>query len=818
MIVRFDSELCDGDRDGAGMRRRVCAIGARASFDRASFDRAPFDRGKSCGRSSWLLATSVAIAALALVALLLLTFTGGDPQTGVEEHASTNDSLQATSERPAQPEASALGLRTTALDPGAATPRSLVATEVAAPAIQGIVTPREGLDFENVRCALFPSLSVAGGSARWGDAHHERFAEPRIPPTHEVRPDDQGHFSLPVDGGFWTLEVEAPGFASWSECSLEPGDFRVVELEHAVGLAVHVNGPQGLPLEDAWVELCHDSAGQLEPAQRASTDRAGIAKVYARAGHYTLWVGHRQHLAAGQPVVLEPPGQEYYMTVQLEAGWALEGRVATPEGTPAPAGSKVRVEVSADLRAPVLFTVEPDGTWRTGHVYRSGQAIEVAALAPGFGEVRVERELSIPAASEPLRVDLILWVPERRLHGVAVDVSGAGVPGARVFVQPLLDLPPQTRSFVIPADLSPTDGTDTRHEAEASFAAKRRPVSQTDASGRFEVAGLDPTRAYAVSLVSDRHSNRLVWVYPDALSSTWDLGEVVLPSGATFFGRIVTAQGMPVGHLAIQTVWREEKRIVAGQVFESKLPDSYEGAFDTTTNADGEFRFSPLPAGKFYLYVQRQLLGPFEARAGESVGPETVVVDRDQRVDPKVEVLVEGTVSGVDGGPLEKAWMRLLHADATNPAVFPLIAMTRVDAQGRFQFQTPETGSFRIEAVDLSGQHQNGFLEFESDRLEGPLNFILTPHAAPPHRLHGTILDALGQPRAGLTLELLLSPDRTGCGCIRWPAVSDASGHFDFGQMLEGTHQLFIRLPAPDHARSLPVRPRSEPWEIWLNE
>ncbi len=688
-----------------------------------------------------------------------------------------------------------------------------------APAIRGTVAPREGLDLGAVRCRVLPGASNAGANPQWGDRHRERALTRLAAPWAETQPDGEGNFALEVADGHWTLEVEAPGFAPWREVALVPGDYRYVELVPAVVLFVRVTGAGGEPAAGAWVELCFDSTGMLEPKARAWADADGVARLTAPAGHYTLWGGHPEHVARQVPLALSAEDSGAVLDLALASGVSLFGRVTTQEGGPPPPETSVRVEVGLDYRAPVSSAVDEEGRWRSGALFTPGQPVEVAALAPGFGEVRVERSLPAHGSGEEVEIELVLGARERRARGIAVDGRGRALAGVPVYVQPLLELPPDTRSIPIPPEGSGRPLPETRLAPRISNLAKRRPMGTTDAEGRFEVRGLDPGTAYGVLLVSDTHGNRQVWVRPGLPGSVEELGEVAFEEGAHFFGRISTAQGQPLDHLAIGAVWLTERRVIPGEVYEARLPDSYRGAFDAVTNAAGEFHFGPLPSGAFFVIVQERWLGPFRLAAGERQGPVNLEVDSDRRRETQGAIQLTGHVFGSDGEPNPNAWVRLVRASEGNPMGRLPVAFGPVDAQGAFRFSVPDQGDYLLEAVDLTGRDGSSSKELVLPSEGSALNLHLPALPLPPTAVEGSVFDAAGRPLAGVQVELLLSPALTGCTCWRWERVTDPDGRFDFGPTLDAVHQLLLRDPLgriPPLSR--PVHPRPEPWELWAPE
>jgi hypothetical protein len=213
---------------------------------------------------------------------------------------------------------------------------------------------------------------------------------------------------------------------------------------------------------------------------------------------------------------------------------------------------------------------------------------------------------------------------------------------------------------------------------------------KTDAEGRFRLPITTPGRA-------------VYWVLPRqyapelhvlAEGTRGDLGTIVLKPGVTVTGRVLDVQGRPLAGVAVEA--RREGN--AGPEFQALGRLGVAHAIERTadTDAEGRFRFDPLPPGSYRVmptdvhfggdrsagWTRRELPGVF-APTKLLIRPGDVPEPLEVHASPPV--VIEGTWLDSNGRP-KSGWSSTLFGRIDGAFWY---AMTRPDAQGKFSLKVP---------------------------------------------------------------------------------------------------------------------------------
>lgn len=522
----------------------------------------------------------------------------------------------------------------------------------------------------------------------------------------------------------------------------EAGSLRAYRLGGTEGPAVTTRGepvrlvvPSSL---DRFLRLRRTNGGPLPDFgvrvgewrwRAATTDEEGWALVAAprEGGPFTIESpeGWRLDLELA-PV--GPPGGEGFPLSE-------EGPSALAEAAPAvPVHLEVQVEVplpppvtvvgrvmSRETGAPVesamvwLEDRPRDPVWTDRH---GRFRLE---LAPGRASARVlataEGHHAWGRSGWPAGEDLVITLdPARRLEGRTVDAVGEPVAGARVWLRP--------RSF------------------RGSWDEGRKMERTSGLDGRFDFGLRRANRDYEVRASAPGLASRV---------ETWDplqepTRELVLRAPARAAGRVVAPDGTGLAGARIQ-LYRDRQVEGPQQVADIEL--------EATSDAEGRFLLSPVPAGTFLLEVQRegsagrllQGLEPVEGdvlELGEIVlEPGVAVAGRvvDDRGEPVAGAEVTARMPTGQGGG---RWL-----------VGRRVVQMVTGEEGRFRMEDLHAGT-RYTLVAAVGPYRRNELE----RVEAPaedLQLVLPAGVV----VHGEVVDGAGAPLPGAEVGLVIEQEAT---------------------------------------------------------
>ena len=411
--------------------------------------------------------------------------------------------------------------------------------------------------------------------------------------------DDAGRATLTGVGGGWhVVRVSAAGYAAeYLDVATvdEPGHERTVSirLRPGAGASGTVVDAAGAPIEGARViaEVATRSYDHSDPRlDGAITDAKGRWRL---AGLPRETVRFHAYHAAFAPTTSAPrqlaSGDHDDVTLVLERGARLAGRVVRADGTPAP-GAEVRL-TGADARSSQVRRLRADGDGRFTLGGLPRRIVHVMAAEHG-------------ATSEMARVDLAAGTPPELVLALALD-------GAITGVVVTSSGEPVGEARVVAAPVS-TD--DPRERLVARL--RGRPSTVADGDGGFRLEGLEPG-AYLVRAIRPGGAPQLVHMKSGVRIETGTTGARVEVDDLTAL----------VGKVAFR---------------DGKAPASFSIALGnaaprTFAGTGGEFRIEGVPTGRQYLVVEgpdvvREGRADVEIAPGEVHDLGTLIVERGRTV------------------------------------------------------------------------------------------------------------------------------------------------------------------------------------------
>ena len=621
------------------------------------------------------------------------------------------------------------------------------------------------------QAVTYPVFAEAASRAPW-DPDHRRWLEARRLAQATVAPDGIFVLSLPegarrahlmLQGRFLYLpqSVEVP-------VEVELGGEALL-LEPSAG--AHVSGrvlvPEGFDPGGVRIEL--EVETQLTPGGEAhqadlETDPQGFFAVGAvpAVGTATLLARPKRLAARLERLEALEPGQEVSLTLLLERGGGVRGRVVDGDGAAIP-GARVEAQLGSGpfgsggpevRQAPC----DPGGAFALEAV-PSG-ALVLQARAPGWLESRRQDAL-VPTDGELDGVTIVLT----RGRTVAGHVTWPdGTPAEGVVVEVGFD----------PAWRMGTTGFNALRGASGGGA--------TDEGGRFRVTGLGAGPFVVLAMKSPEgtlvtHRARRDGVRPDGPPL-----ELVLWPPLSLEGRVVNGLGRAVPAAGVRAV----------RTVEGELGPTASQVRSTRADAEGRFSLEGLEEGTWEL----------AAEAGEAqstvLSAESLTVDLPQRGSLELVVRSAATAAGrvVDreGRPLADATVRLhtgLTALQRANTGRSSAREARTDADGRFELGPLPPGERALEA-EAPGLVASAPLQVslpEGGRAEG-LELVLGPGAV----LTGEVWDE-GRPAAGRMVQLVQF------SAASYEALSertDDRGRFRYGAVPPGTWVVLVLDPGRD--------------------
>jgi uncharacterized GH25 family protein len=419
------------------------------------------------------------------------------------------------------------------------------------------------------------------------------------------------------------------------------------------------------------------------------TDERGIARVRPVVpGPMTVRAAKDDYKGAETPL-LTGAGAETPVTLVLDAGQSLSGKVVDGGGAPVPGATVTVQHLGIGSAISEQRTTAEDGTFRVGGI--DGRGFMVRAEKKGFVTTSLNNQ---EAGKEGLVVTLQLG---GTVVGVVTDATGSPVGQFRV--------------------LSHREGDKAANPMDwQRFASALGGVAFDDPAGKFRLDGLDPGtytfEGRSEGLAPGRSASVAVQAGKETEVS------IQLPVGLALAGVVVRkSDGSPVEGARVKVP-------ADGPFGEFDMGDFDLGGIDDVTGgggdqnrqalggfakatvrtgADGRFTLPGLEAGGVRLMVSAKGLSPATVRGVEVPGP------GDLRVELGEEAAVEGVVTDSKGAPKEGAMIMVQRMPVT-------MRYGRTDAQGHYRIGGLSPGSVLFYCMEGTGAGGPG-LNLKSDPL-----------------------------------------------------------------------------------------------------
>lgn len=528
----------------------------------------------------------------------------------------------------------------------------------------------------------------------------------------------RARLSLPVAGSY-RVEVECAGHRPVEarrtiRVSGRADEQLTKRIEVERGLVVRgrvVSDDQQEPIAQAWVGLL-PIHGNTPSATAISDDEGQFELTGLDAGSYVALASASGWFPLEQPLELELPGDDA-ITIRLQAGGSLIGRVIDPDGGPVP-DARVLVQRHADngrFRGETIVNDEgrfmfeqlPPGQYGVDVIGPTGQP-----LIDARHERAVHATVTITARQRS-EIEFVVTATAGTITGHVVRSDGEPIASAFVCAEPTTPAP-------------------------GALARPRCIAHTTEVDGAFALHGLQAGRYTVTARVRGGGEASIGDVEPGN-----DV-ELVVHGTSTLVGAAHYAHDGRAPDLLIVEVVRADAKVRRREVF---------------LRSHGRWSIASLPAGQYAIRIL--------ASAGSGVAEAQVEADREIDVGDVVlddRTIVSGRVVRLETGePLAGFRVVATALDAQLRSRYVREDAGNVsDAEGRFVIRDPPTGRVTLHAIpenldarppDLTEAHVTVTIHPGSPLDVGDV-------AIPTRRV------PVGQPRASF-----------GFGLPRWDHVGD---------------------------------------------
>ncbi len=411
------------------------------------------------------------------------------------------------------------------------------------------------------------------------------------------------------------------------------------------------------------------------------TDERGVARVRPVVpGPMTVKASKDDYKGAETPL-LTGAGAETPVTLTLDAGQSISGKVVDGAGAPIPGATVTVQHVGGGTPVYEQRTTAEDGTFRAGGL--EGRGFMVRAEKKGFVPTSLNNQ---EAGKEGLVVTLNLG---GTVVGVVTDASGSPVARFRV--------------------LSHRQGEKAANPMDwQRFASALGGEAFDDPAGKFRMEGVDPGtytfEGRSEGLAPGRSAEASV--QPGRETEV----AIQLPAGLALGGVVVRkSDGTPVEGARVKVPADGPfGEFDMGDFDTGDLGDDLGGNDQSRqalggfakatvrTAADGRFTLPGLEAGTVRLMVSAKGLAPTTVRGVEVPGNGEV------RVELGEEAAVEGVVTDAKGAPKDGAMIMLQRIPIT-------MRYGRTDAQGHYRIGGLSPGSMLFYCMEGAGAGGAGF-------------------------------------------------------------------------------------------------------------
>jgi protocatechuate 3,4-dioxygenase beta subunit len=540
--------------------------------------------------------------------------------------------------------------------------------------------------------------------------------------------DDHGTATLRgVGAGRHTVKVSAEGYASMFVDTASSGERSYethldVTLRAGAAIAGVVVGPSG-PIEGA--KVLPESLSRLGDSFDARLDAVltdakgrwrltGLPRETMRVRAY-----HSEFAPAASPPILlaETPSREG-VTITLDRGAKLKGRVVDGTGAPV-AGAEIRV---GNMSSGPLRRASADAS---GEFAMSGLPRRmVYVIAASAGATSPTAELDLANGDKPAVTLKLSFQAE--INGVVVSSTGAPVSEARV-------------------EAVPNAGQDPTHLERVDDVLRGSPSAIADIEGRFKLSGLQPG-TYRLRAIRPGSSPQLMQAKlgVDVPTGASD-ARIVVDDLSTLTGRVVYPDGRSPARFAISL---------------GTSPASW------FSSKDGAFRVEEVPTGTQFVRISGSefvslAMADVAIASGKATDLGSITVQPGRAIS--------GTVVDRGGHPVGGATVYLgreLRADGASLASNPspdLIQVATAD-DGSFTARGVGPGNHTI-AADQEVAGRSTTFELPPGTTDQTLTITLQPPGAIQGfvRSSGKPADALiflrAQNAANMQLAVTTGPD-----------------------------------------------------------
>ncbi|MEM6672313.1 MAG: carboxypeptidase-like regulatory domain-containing protein [Planctomycetota bacterium] len=596
------------------------------------------------------------------------------------------------------------------------------------PVITGVVVDPMGVPLAGI--PVQASLDAWTGYEDWSRTH----SPGRL--LISTNSGDDGAFEIELDGSYLvTLSAAAPGRPVVEEQGCAEGDFvRLVVTPGATVEGVVTTSGAGDPVPDARVRLNYGPS--LRETAIVETDALGRFRAEGlRPGDAGVIVDPPRHaISRWQDFTLEA-NETSRLEIVVEDGWTLSGRVRSEASGDGIAGATVSAWTLIGKNA----KTDARGDFRIEGVRPSpGQ---LTAVAPGYGR----REVRYRADEENIDIRLSAGCDVR---GRVVDLEGRPVPDALVVVA----------------------GNANREKLQ------RDEWSKTTAAedGGFELRSLRTDIELSMQLRAPGFATNYHDLSLPEKGGDVDLGDVELAPQAIAAGRVLAADGSPVGGAMLGVSQLKPSKEPVERVFQFKTR-IFEAA------EAGTFLVPGLGAGTWSLSAFTW--------GGRSTAVEVTLAEGERRDDIEIVfpggTTVTGRVADEDREAISGAYVRLFPEEEQDT---PILA-DECNEFGEFEIADVPDGRFTVRVtgpLPESGAPKKGYetrtipgfvadgthLDVEMARLDG--------------LARGRVVDASGRgvPRAYLCRAV------DGGSAAPGGVLADDGGRFDISVKGRGTTEV----------------------------
>lgn len=585
---------------------------------------------------------------------------------------------------------------------------------------------------------------VAG--ARVTAALTERDGEPgaAVPFWSAISGHD-GAFSVVLLPGRYAVRAEADGYAVATEIVIVEADIeRDIRLEPGASVAGRVvDRVTRTPIAGANVQARNVEGWRSGRSRVLFTESDGTFRLDGLGpGDFVVEVHESRRVGRSVRIRLVPGESRTDVTVELDAGLSISGRVTGPDGRGVAAA-----HVTASLHvggSPLETSSSPDGSFRFD------------GLLPGrYGLVAVTRQAARAQKWTNVDADItgfgLTLQPGVVVRGQVVSAAGAPIAGARVMA--------------------------ATEPADAGWIGRTTPSVTSGPDGRFQLHGLEAGRVAVRAEKSDEGSAQWTEKLPAG-----SVREVLLrlESGASLAGIVRFPDGAPAPGAVVYAAYSRLNSFVTGQDPERLAPRAVAGP-------DGRYHLRGLAAGSPRVSATRSG-GPVQTRAGAVPVPlgegEHKTLDL---IVPRGET-IRGRVVLPDGEPAAGALV-VADADARRPLTVPRLRAI-ADGDGTFVIDELDSGESYAVWAGLTGYADAQVTGVAAGRRELRLELARESSVA------GVVVDESGH--AVSAFEVQLGPagvsPRYGRPGGDWvETIRDPAGRFEVRSLAAGSYTLQVR-------------------------